>query len=429
MSHPVHKDIWKLALPVMLSNVSVPLLGLVDTAILGHLADNQYLAAVAMGSSLLVLILWSFAFLRMGTTALIARHYNDSTNVGVTLQSALALAIAIGFALTLISPILIQLMLSLVSGPDPVEQLAAEYLSIRFYFSPITLINYALLGYFIGKGLTHISLILLVSANTVNGLLNYVFVYHLDMNSNGVAWGTNLSELLQCLLGFYFINDPIFKKIQWSKIKNQFEHFLSLNFQLFIRTALLLFAFAFFMAQGAKHSAILLSANAIMINLLMFISNGLDGFALASESLIGKAVADKKAHRIKQIIIASGQWSFISACLFSLILFIFTDTIFDLLTSQEQILTLLNELELWLIFLPLVGFACYWLDGVYIGLTAVHEMKNSLIFSLFFIFLPFIYLFDHWPAHGLWLAMYSFLLGRAIWQLHKLPSSVQKIVS
>ena len=120
-------------------------------------------------------------------------------------------------------------MLSFVSGPEPVEHLAGEYLTIRFYFSPITLINYALLGYFIGKGLTHISLVLLVSANTVNGLLNYVFVYHLDMNSNGVAWGTNLSELLQLFLAFYFIKDPILKNIQWNKIKNQFDHFATLS--------------------------------------------------------------------------------------------------------------------------------------------------------------------------------------------------------
>jgi MATE family multidrug resistance protein len=413
----------------MLSNVSVPLLGLVDTAILGHLPDNQYLAAVAMGSSLLVLVLWSFAFLRMGTTALIARNYRDTESITMTMHSAMALAIVIGITLMMISPLLIQLMLSLVSGPEPIEVLAHEYLSIRFYFSPITLMNYALLGYFIGKGLTHISLILLVSANTMNGLLNYLFVYQLDMFSSGVAWGTNFSELFQCLLGLYLINDPIFKKVQWQNIQKQFRSFLSLNIQLFIRTALLLFAFAFFMAQGAKHSAVLLSANAIMINLLMFISNGLDGFALASESLIGKAIADKKTSRIKTVITASGQWSFISACLFSLILFLFTEEIFSLLTSQVPVLALLQELKFWLIFLPIVGFACYWLDGIYIGLAEVHEMKNSLIFALFFIFLPLVYLLQFMPVHGLWLAMYGFLFSRAFWLFSRLPTSVQRIVS
>jgi len=425
----IHKDMWKLALPVMLSNVSVPLLGLIDTAILGHLPDTQYLAAVAMGSSLLVLILWSFAFLRMGTTALVARHYQSEADISIVMQSAGVLAIAIGLLLITIHPWLIQFMLTLVSGPEHIEILAANYLSIRFYFSPITLLNYAVLGYFIGKGQTHITLILLVSTSILNALLNYVFVYAFNMNSEGVAWGTNLAECFQLVLAWYFVNDTIIQSRYWPKLRQEFSKFLKLNSHLFIRTSLLLFAFAFFMAQGAKHSAELLSANAILINLLLFISNALDGFALASESLIGKAIADKRINRIQTIIVASGQWSFISACLFSCLLFIFSETIYWMLTSQAAVLELLHLLNAWLVFLPIVGFACFWLDGIYVGLAAVEEMKNSIIFALFFIFLPFVYLFSFWEMHGLWLAMYGFLLGRALWQLIKLPASVQKFAN
>lgn len=427
--NPIHKDIWKLALPVMFSNVSVPLLGLIDTAILGHLPDSQYLAAVAMGSSLLVLVFWSFAFLRMGTTALIARNYQSNPDISTIMQSAWVLALCTGLVLIAIHPWLIQFMLSLVSGPEHIEQLAGTYLSIRFYFSPVTLLNYAMLGYFIGKGQTHITLILLVSTSILNAILNYIFVYEFNWNSEGVAWGTNIAELFQLTLAFAFVKESLIQKQHWPKLKQEFPKFLHLNSQLFIRTTLLLFAFAFFMAQGAKHSEVLLSANAILINLLLFVSNALDGFALASESLIGKAISDKNKKRLRPIIIASGQWSFISACLFSFALFLFYENIYQLLTSQGPVLEILHLLNWWLIFLPIIGFACFWLDGIYVGLAAVSEMKNSIIFALFFIFLPGVYVFSFWDMHGLWLAMYAFLLSRAIWQLFKLPASVQKFAN
>lgn len=413
----------------MLSNVSVPLLGLVDTAILGHLADSRYLAAVAMGSSLLVLVMWSFAFLRMGSTALISRYYNDPLEVSGILQSALLLAVIIGAGLILLAPWIIELMVSLVGASENIIPFAKEYLHIRFYFAPVTLLNYVVLGYFIGKGLTHTNLILLVSTNILNGILNYVFVYHLDWNSSGVAWGSNLAELFQLALGLFFINEAIIQQQAWPKIKQRFKQFVQLNVQLFVRTFLLLFAFAFFMAQGAQHSAALLSANAILINLLMFMSNALDGFAVASESLVGQAIADKKVFKLKPIIWASGLWAFITSILFTIILAISYPTIFNLLTSQQDVLELLNTLAVWLIFLPLVGFASFWLDGIYVGLAAANEMKNSLVFAVIFIFLPLSYGFDFWEFHGLWLAMYGFLLARAVWLFIKLPQNLSNFAN
>ena len=183
------------------------------------------------------------------------------------------------------------------------------------------------------------------------------------------------------------------------------------------------------MSKGAQHSAALLSANAILFNLLMFISNGLDGFALASESLVGKALGAKNKIQINQVVIASGVLSFISALVFTLVLLVAHQEILSLLTSQEAVLALLDKLVWWLIFLPIAGFACYWLDGIYIGLAAGKEMRNSLLFAVFVLFLPLQYLFQSWALHGLWLAFYSFLIGRAVWQLVKLPANINKSVN
>lgn len=414
----------------MMSNVSVPLLGLVDTAILGHLSDSRYLAAVAMGSSLLVMVLWSFSFLRMGTTALIARHYNQAIEVSGILQSALLLAVMVGGFLIATAPWLIHFMLELIGATADITSLAEEYLTIRFYFAPVTLLNYVIIGYFIGKGLTRINLVLLVSTNLLNGLLNYLFVYKLNWFSAGVAWGSNFAELFQLILGLFFIKGTIYGSIiqtkAWPNMRQRFKQFIHINIQLFIRTFLLLFAFAFFMAQGAQHSAALLSANAILINLLMFMSNALDGFAVASESMVGQSIANKKFNRLKPIIKASGLWALITAILFTVILALSSSSIFTLLTSQQNVLELLQLLSLWLIFLPLAGFSSYWLDGIYVGLASVTEMKNSLVFAVLCVFLPFTYLFAFWEYHGLWLAMYGLLIARAIWLLWQLPSQLLK---
>ncbi len=410
----------------MLSNISVPLLGLVDTAILGHLDDSRYLAAVAMGTSLFTFVFWSFAFLRMGTTALVAQHYRNPHGLTGVLQSAVLLAMAIGLLLLLLAPWLITLLLFLVDAVADISTLSHDYLSIRFYIAPVSLLNYVALGYLIGLGRTRATLVILVATNVLNGALNYGFVYGLHLNSNGVAYASNIAEIFQLMLAVLFIRPKLIDSTAFAFAKTQFTHFMQLNVQLFVRTFLLLFTFAFFMSKGAQHSAVLLSANAILINLLMFISNALDGFAVASESLVGKALADKKQSRIKAIIKASGQWSLFFALGFTLVLWVAHEPIVHLLTSQAPVLHLLAQLQYWLIFLPLAGFACYWLDGIFIGLAAGREMRDSVIFGLIFLFLPLQYAFDAWTYHGLWLALFAFLLGRAFWQLFTLPKIMQR---
>lgn len=432
----MHKPIWKLAWPIMLSNISVPLLGLVDTAILGHLDDHSHLAAVAMGASLLTFVLWSFGFLRMGTTALIAHSSGQYESQPTALQyqlsgithSALGLAACLGAIIYLCSQPLVAWAVEMVAAVDSVTPLAQTFLEIRFFAAPATLMNYVLLGYFIGLGQTKVPLYLLVSSNLANAILDYIMVYHFDLGSAGVAYATNIVEYSQLLVALIIVRPYLAIRIPLSDLKKHWPKLFRLNADLFLRTFLLLLTFAFFMTQGARHSAALLAANSILLNLLMFISNALDGFAVAAESLVGKAFGQKDRAKIWQVVKVSGQWSAGTAVLFSLVLLLFHDGILHLLTSQEDVLTLLAELEWWLIALPLVGFASYWLDGIFIGLGNGRAMRNSLIVATFFCFLPLWWGFQSWSYHGLWLALYGFLCMRAIWLLFKLKSALHNVV-
>lgn len=430
-----HQHIWQLAWPIMLSNISVPLLGLVDTAILGHLDNPYHLAAVAMGASLFTFVLWSFGFLRMGTTALIAQRLGQS---GATsspavftgiLQSSLLLGLALGCVIAFVSPWLISFMVWAVDAVDTVSPLAQSYLQIRFMSAPATLMNYALLGLFIGLGNTKIPLVLLVCANTLNGLLNYAFVYVWHMGSEGVAYASVLVEYLQLIAAVLFARRYLFKRLPISSLQRHWPQLLQLNLNLFLRTLLLLFTLAFFMSRGAQHSAALLSANAILLNLLLFISNALDGFAVAAESLVGRACGQRDKERIWQVVRDSGKWSLATAILFTAILFLFNQPILSLLTSQQSVVALLTQLEIWLILLPMAGFASYWLDGVFVGLADGRTMRNSLLFAVVGIFLPLWYLTQAWSYHGLWFAFYGFLLARAVWLLIKLRPGINKTLN
>lgn len=432
----IHTQLWQLALPIMLSNISLPLLGLIDTAILGHLADSRYLAAVAMGATLHMLVFWSFAFLRMGTTALIAKSLGEKThhaeqafNETSILQAALFLAVLISIFIVGFSSPLISLLIFLVDPVQEIIPLAQQYLAIRFNFAPVTLINYVLLGLFIAQGRTVVNLVLLVSANVLNAVLDYYFVYQLNLNSEGVAYASAISECFQLLLAILFIQQKIFNVQDFKKIRLLFKRFIALNFNLFLRTFFLLFTFSYFMSQGAQHSSALLAANTILLNLLMFMSNALDGFAIASESLVGRAFGENNKRKIKNVVIVSGQWSLLCAIIFSMVLFFFHQPIVQILTSQSDVLILLDQLKYWLIALPLAGFACYWLDGIYIGLSAGKAMRNSILFALFAIFFPLHYFFQNLTIHGLWLAFFGFLIGRAVWQLIYLPKTMRESVN
>lgn len=408
------RRILALAWPVMLSNITVPLLGLVDTAILGHLTDASHLGAVAVGSQLFTLLFWSFGFLRMGTTALAARALGRGEGEVAVLQQALWLTGPVLLLVLLSAAFLLPLLLPLMGASAEVEDGARGYLAIRLWSAPAVLAQYALTGWFIGLGKTRIPLLVLTSANLINAALDYLFVFHLHMTSDGVALGSVAADYSALLLALWFAHRQGLTGIgRWPGLE-RLRPMLRINRHLFIRTLILLGVLVFFTAQGARSGDLILAANAVLISLLMLISNALDGFAHAAEALTGQALGRRDPHAVRRTITLSGMDMLLMAAALSLFFTITGEHLWQLLTDNPALLPVLEEYQLFLFLLPLAGFPSFWLDGVFIGAQATAAMRNAMLAAAFLVFLPLWWWLQDAGNPGLWLAFYGFLLARAL---------------
>ena len=429
----LQKRILQLAWPIMLSNITVPLLGLVDTAVLGHLSEVSYLAAVALGSQVVTLLLWSFGFLRMGTTALSAHAIGEAqrTQQGTQqinssiriLHNALLLALLISLPLLIFALLTIEHIIAMMGGSEVIQALAVEYASIRLYATPAVLVQYVLIGWFIGRGETKVPLFLLIASNSINALLDVVLVYGYGLNSDGVAWATLCADYFAASAGLYWAWRTLKKEyrpeqMQWVRPSwLQLKPFININHQLFVRTLCLLSVFIFFTAQGAQQGDLVLAVNAIMLTLLLLISNALDGFAHAAETLVGQSLGAKNYSQLNQSIWLTGTNALIIALIMVLGFAWQGDNLLGLLTDQADVLAMAIEFSPWLIWLPLIGCSSYWLDGIFIGMQASAQMRNSMLLAAIVIFLPVWFLTQGLGNHGLWSAFYAFLLARSIFML------------
>lgn len=420
-SREQHKEVWSLAWPLMLSNITVPLLGLVDTAVIGHLPESHHLGAVAVGSMIFSILYWSFGFLRMGTTGMTAQAYGDENGAinRQLLSQSLILAFAIGFILLLFQSPIIHIALALMDAEPLVTAEAELYSQIRIFGAPAVLCNYALLGWFVGNQNTRVPLLLLLLTNVMNMILDIIAVYGLGMHADGVAAATVCSEYFALVLGLYLARRQLKKvpgQLEMACLKRLKDYFdlIVVNRYLFIRTLLLLSSLAFFTAQGAKQGTDILSANAVLMNFLLLISNWLDGFAHATEALSGKHIGAKKLSRFYQSVTSALLWSFATAGLLTLTFLLFGSAIINLLTDIEGVRAIANQYLPWIILLPLVGVWSFLLDGVFVGATQFKAMQNTMLFTIFIVFLPVWWLTQGLGNHGLWLALMSIFVARAI---------------
>ncbi len=419
--------ILQLAWPIMLSNITVPLLGLVDTAVLGHLDDVSYLGAVVLGSQVVTLLLWSFGFLRMGTTSLSA-HATGAGETNTTeriLQNALLMALMISFPLMVFAFFSIESIIALIGGSPVVQALAVEYVNIRLMATPAVLVQYVLIGWFIGRGETKVPLMLLIISNSINALLDVVLVYGYGLTSDGVAWATLCADYSAASLGLYWamrtlgkINKAHRSPLLWPNWQ-ELKPLVNINHQLFVRTLCLLSVFIFFTSQGAQQGDLILAVNAIMLTLLLLISNALDGFAHAAETLVGQSLGAKNSQQLRQSIWLTGANALAIAFIMVLGFAWQSANLLGLLTNQADVLAMAIEYSPWLIWLPLIGCSSYWLDGIFIGLQASAAMRNSMLLAAGAIFLPVWFLTLDWGNHGLWFAFYAFLLARSLFMLPK----------
>lgn len=419
-----YSHIWALTWPIMLSGLSTPLLGAVDTAILGHLEETTYLSAVAVGSSLLSIVFWLFAFLRMGATSLTARAFGsgETENIKRVLQASLLTAFGAAFLLMLFSPLYIPLGLHWMQPSLAVQNLAGEYCNIRILSAPAALANYAIAGWLIGQQRPKATLLLLFTINGCNIILDFWFIQGLGLNSRGAAWASVCAEYTGLLLGLYICFRQWFqlqlKTAQKNPItlKEGFRQLLQVNQFLFIRSAALLLAFTFFTAQGARLGDDIVAANAILLNLLLLVSFGLDGFAHAAEALTGSALGEKNLSRFYSACRRTFICAFWLSALYTLALLFFEKPLIQLYTNNDHMAQLLHQYWYWLVGLPFVGIWAFHLDGIYVGIGAAKVMAYIMLLSVLCIYLPTWWLTPQLHNHGLWLALYSLFISRGLLQ-------------
>jgi len=421
-SAPPRQRIWTLAWPIILSNITVPLLGLVDTAVVGHLPDSRYLASVTLGATLFSFLYWGFGFLRMGTSGLTAQAVGRESDSEVRnlLGQALIMAMVIGILLIVFATPLVSLGLWLLDGSATATPLAREYAEIRIYSAPAVLANYAILGWFLGQQNSRVTLMILVLTNSVNIVLDIWFVVGLGMTTDGVAWASVLADYSALLLGGYLISRQL-KLLEGHFLKSQllalsaYRALFHVNSHLFVRTLGLLFAMAFFTSQGARQGDTILAANAVLLQFILLVSYALDGFAHAAESLVGRAFGKRDWTAFAAIIKAAARFSLWTALAASLAFALGGNELIALLTSLPEVRETAAVYLPWMVLMPLLAVWSYLLDGVFIGTTAVVEMRNSIFIGLA-VYLPAWWLSQQlgdWHNHGLWLAFTLFTLVRS----------------
>ncbi len=416
-----HRRVWSLAWPMMLSNITVPLLGLVDTAVIGHLPEPHHLGAVALGGMIFSILYWAFGFLRMGTTGMVAQAHGreDGDRLRTLLGQSLVLGACIGLLILLLRTPLTTQALQLMGPESDVLTEATRYTEIRAFGAPAVLCNFALLGWFVGMQNTRIALILLTSTNLLNMLLDLLFVFGLGMKADGVALATVLAEYFSLLLGLWFCRRLLLKTTGqwlWPQLRRlrDYKALIQVNRYLFVRTVSLLLTFAFFTAQGAQQGTAILSANAVLLNFLLLISNALDGFAHATEALIGRAVGRRDPSEFRRILGCTAFWSLVSAIMLTLVFWLGGNTIIHLLTDITEVREIANRYLPWVIILPLIGCWSFLLDGLFIGTTQVKAMQDTMLFSVFMVFAPIWWIAQPMGNHGLWLAFISLFAARGL---------------
>ncbi|WP_238942141.1 MATE family efflux transporter [Marinobacter sediminum] len=416
----VDRRLWALAWPLMLTNLTVPLLGLVDTAVLGHLESPEYLGAVAVGANLFSILYWTFGFMRMGTTGLAAQAWGKRDRFGqvALLLRSVLLSVAIGLLLILLHQPLIALGLNLMNPSPDVSSLAAEYAAIRIWSAPAVLCQYTLVGWLIGTQFARGPMIMLIVANGVNIVLDILFVTGLGWNSRGVAIATVIAEYGAAGIGFAIVLTRMPEGQRLTRaLFGQLSDYLAIlqvNRFIMVRTIALLLVLAFFTAQGARQGDTILAANAVLLTFLLLISNALDGFANAAEALIGEAIGKGSRSRFRAVFRSAMRWSLWGALLLTVVFVAGGRGLIALLTGIEEVRTTAWQYLPWLWLLPFAAVWGFLLDGIFIGATRTRDMQNTMLFSALVVFLPVWWLTTGWGNHGLWFSLICLMLARAL---------------
>lgn len=414
-------QVWALAWPIMLSSISTPLMGLVDAAVMGHLPDSRYLAAVAVGATLFSTLFWGVGFLKAGTTGMAAQAVGrkDAQALCNLLWQALLVGGGIGLIFIIFQNVILQVSLWVLAPPlESVNQYQA-YFGIRIWGAPAALMMLVLIGWFVGNHNTRVPLYLTLTTNVLNAILNLVLVVGFGLKADGVAWGTLISEYFGLAVGGYFLAQALRQngaRTQWSAMfsAGAYRQFFAVNRDYFIRTLFLTGTFVFFTRQGALMGKDVLAANEILKTFLLIIALSLDGYAHAAEAIAGSAWAARRKDLFQACVRVVTLWAALTAMGLSVLFGLGGVLFLSVLTDLPSLLALSQEYLPWVVLLPLISVWSFVFDGIYVGMTQTRAMRNNMIFTVILVFLPMWFLAQPLGNHGLWLAMMGFFASRGL---------------
>lgn len=410
-----YRRVLFLAIPIILANLTQPLISAVDTAVAGHLPGAQHLAGVALGALLFNLLFWAFGFLRMGTTGVVAQYFGagDAVSVLLTVGRGALIGLVIGLALLLLQQPLISAGLALLGASQEAAEQARLYAQGRIWSAPFTLLNYVILGWLLGCQRVRMALAVQILINLVNIAAVLGFVHGLGWGVSGIGRATALADFSGAAAGAWLLwrsHRAQITALRWREIVEPaaLRRLIQINGHIFVRTACLLATMAWFTHLGARQGDALLAANAILLNFLSFTAYGLDGFAHAAETLSGAALGQRHAGRLTRVIRICLVWGLVGSLSYMLVYSLAGMSLIRLLTDQADIAQLADRYLIWAILAPLVSMPAYLFDGVFMGTTRTRPLMHIMLAcSAIFLALS-LTLVPLLGNHGLWLSFLVF---------------------
>ena len=416
------KYIISLSIPIFFANLAIPLVGIVDTALMGNSGNKSFLAATSVATSFFSLIFWSFGFLRMGTVGIVSQSYGkeDYKSILNLVFRNLFFVILISFFLIIFKKQIFSLCLLFFDLSKETERNFEVYFNIRIYSSIFELTIYIIIGLFIGLQKTKISSLAIGSLSILNILISTILVLEYDLNIKGVAYGTLLAtfatSFIFLIYSFHFlkkytkINLNIKEIINISKIKSLIE----INLNIFLRTILLTFSFFWFTYLSSKIGEEYIAANTILINLIFLSAFILDSYAFSTEGIIGFSIGKKNKKLFLNTVKNSFILSSFTGAAISFIYYFVNNIFINFMTDIESVKIISYQFSIWLILLPFISSFCYQFDGIFIGASQTRELRDAMFISVIFYLLSSYFLVQNFGNHGLWISFTIFLFLRAL---------------
>ena len=416
------KQIILLSIPVFFSNLAIPLVGMVDTGLMGNLGETRYLAATSIATSVMTMIIWSFGFLRMGTVGIVSQAYGkgDYKEIVKTLLRNFVIAIMIALIIIIFKPLIYNSIQYFFNTSQETQELINTYLSVRVFSVPAELTIYILVGFYLGIQKTKISSLLIVVLSILNIIFSSLLVLTYSLNILGVVLGTLLASYITLIIFGIFTYNFIFKKfkiiLKFEKliVKSKLLKLFNINLDIFIRTLFLTFSFLWVTYLGSKLGEDYLAVNTILMQFIILAAFFLDAYAFSTEGIVGFTIGRKNKSSFLSVVKNSIQVSFFSALLISFLYLIFFKDIINLITDIEILRFISYKHIFWIIIIPPLASFCYQLDGIFIGASQTREIRNAMVFSVLIFIGTSIYLTRYFENHGIWFSLMLFMILRAL---------------